>query len=176
MHGDVPHAAPAVVATPLKFEPLAASYESDKRPSRLASRVPGMGMVSPVPVQTSAGVCPVAAAQMHSVKKCTARRAAGVPDEELRPPSQRSEGFGCSLRPVAAVSGAEAAAAADGVAASRQLAVTAPGCNRWRCVATDCAALQQMPLRATAGGAMQRAVHCCRLRCDATSSACPVGL
>ncbi len=60
-------------------------------------------------------------------------------------------------------------------AASRQLAVTAPGCNRWRCVATDCAALQRMPLRATAGGAMQRAVHCCRLRCDATSSACPVG-
>ena len=61
------------------------------------------------------------------------------------------------------------------MASSRQLAVTAPGCNRWRCVATDCAALQQMPLRATAGGAMQRAVHCCRLRCDATSSACPVG-
>jgi hypothetical protein len=68
MHGDVPHAAPAVVATPLKFEPLATSYESHKRPSRLASRVPGMGMVSPVPVQTSAGVCPVAAAQRHSVK------------------------------------------------------------------------------------------------------------
>ena len=60
-------------------------------------------------------------------------------------------------------------------AASRQLAVAAPGCNRRRCVATDGAALQRMPLRATAGGAMRRAVHRCRLRCDATRSACPVG-
>ena len=41
-----------------------------------------------------------------------------------------------------------------------------------RCAHT---ALQRMLLRATAGGAMQRAVHRCRLRCDATSSACQVG-
>ena len=60
-------------------------------------------------------------------------------------------------------------------AASRQLAVAAPGCNRRRCAATDCAALQRMPLSATAGGAMQQAVHRCRLRCDATRSGCPVG-
>ena len=88
-----------------------------------------------------------------------------------------SEGLHGGLRPVAAVSGAEAAAAADGVdvaaAASRDCAGMQQlglRCNGLRCAATDCAALQRMPLRATAGGAMQRAVHRCRLRCDATSA------
>ena len=98
-----------------------------------------------------------------------------MPDEALRPPSPRSEGFGCGCcrsQPSAAPRRQPQRTAS---AASRQLAVTALGCNGCRCAATDCVALQRMPPRATAGGAMRRAVHRCTLRCDATSSACPVG-
>jgi hypothetical protein len=96
------------------------------------------------------------------------------PDKALRPPSPRSEGFGCGLRPVAAVtgSGAEAAAAADGVgfvaAASRDCAgmqQLALHCSGLRCAATDAAACN------CRWHLLRRALHCCRrlqaaLRCN----------
>jgi len=114
-----------------------------------------------------------------SGRTTTAHRATTVPqvcpvDEALRPPSQRSEGFHGRLRPVAAVSGAEAAAAAVGAgcvaAASRDCAgmqQLALRCNRLRCDAPGGAVLQQIALRCSG--------WCNRQRCDATRSACPVG-
>ncbi len=128
--------------------------------------------------------------------------AAGVSTQQARHSvrrRRRSEGRHGGLRPVAAVSGAEAAAAADCVgfiaaaisdcAALQQVVRRCNGsrcdatgnaamqliamrCNRWRFDATHYAALQRWRCVATDCAAMQQAVlRCNRLRCDAACGA-----
>jgi hypothetical protein len=110
---------------------------------------------------------------------------------------RRSEGFRCGLRPVAAVSGAEAAAAADGVGCVAAAISDCTGmqqvalrCNGLRCAATDTAACNCRWSDAAGGALLQAALRCnqfrfcpvgehsrralgrCnRLRCDATGNA-----
>jgi len=104
-------------------------------------------------------------------QQCTARllchRCNYPADEALRPQPPRSEGFGCGLRPVAAVSSAEAAAAADGVgcvaAASRGCAgmrQAALRCNGWRRAATDGAAFDCRWSDAAGVASLQAALRC----------------
>jgi hypothetical protein len=113
------------------------------------------------------------AARTHSMydacspsgRKIKVHRATTVPQAcPTRHSVRRRRRSGRTPRRIAACRSRQRTASAP----SRQLAVTAPGCNRWRCVATDCAALQRMPLRATAGGAMQRggALLQAALRCN----------
>ena len=88
------------------------------------------------------------------VHRATCCRCEYPADEGLRPPSQSSGGFHGGLRPVAAVRGAEAAAAADGVG----------------CVAaafSDCAAMQQVVRRCNG-----LRCECNRQRCDAKTRKC----
>jgi hypothetical protein len=108
------------------------------------------------------------------VHRATIVSAAGVSTQQTSHSVRRRsarEGFGCGLRPVAAVSGAEAAAAADGAgcvaAASRDCAgmqQVAMRCNGLRCAATDAAACNCRRSDAAGGASLQAALRCNQFR------------